>query len=164
MTHNDDTNAEDFLPDMNPNQEEEDSLYDLLFTELEKILDKESPSNAFTTWLIGERLRRTLAVIKDPQQGIKAFKALQQKLASRFSIELTEEKLHECLKFADAFPEMNIFSELCEKLTIEHFRLIIELESDMARIFYCELSKAENWDIQKLKLQIENKAFEKEFE
>lgn len=161
MIENDDLDADDFIPD----QTEEIDIHELLFSELTELLSNkhslETP--AVTSWLIGERLRRTLGVFQNEKKAKQAFKGLQIQISEKFGAEYTSEKLYVCLKLADEFPDMGIFSEYAETLTLEHFHLIMSIESDMARTFYCEMCKHEKWSVKDLEEQINSKAFEKEY-
>jgi len=165
MIENEDLGAEDFLPDPNADIEEID-IHELLFSELTELLgnkhSEEAP--AVTSWLIGERLRRTLGIFQNEKKAKKAFKGLQIQISEKFGEEYTAEKLYVCLKLADEFPDMGIFSEYAETLTLEHFHLIMSIDSDMARTYYCEMCKQHKWSVKELKSQIKNKAFEQEYE
>ena len=165
MIENDDLGAEDFIPDPNEGTEEID-IHELLFSELTELLankhSHEAP--AVTSWLIGERLRRTLGIFQNEKKAKQAFKGLQQQISEKFGAEFTEEKLYVCLKLADEFPDMGIFSEYAETMSLEHFHLVMAIDSDMARTYYCELCKQHKWSVSELTKQIKNKAFEKEFE
>lgn len=165
MIENDDLGADDFIPD--PNEEIEDiDIHELLFSELTELLgnkhSQEAP--AVTSWLIGERLRRTLGIFQDEKKAKKAFNGLQEQISSKFGAEFTSEKLYVCLKLADEFPDMGIFSEYAETLSLDHFLLIMSIELDMARTYYCEMCKHEKWSVEELESQIKSKAFEKEYE
>lgn len=164
MIENDDLGADDFIPD--PNEEiEEVDIYELLFSELTELLgNKHSQEDpAVTSWLIGERLRRTLGIFQDEKKAKKAFNGLQQQIAEKFGSEYSSEKLYTCLKLADEFPDMGIFSEYSKTLTLDHFLLIMDIDSDMARTYYCELCTHQKWSVKELGSQIKNKAFEKEY-
>jgi hypothetical protein len=161
----DDVMAEDFIPDGDntPEEVEEVDIYELLFSELTEVIDNGSSSPALTEWLIGERLRRTLAVITDNIKAKKAFEELQKNIAAKFGEEYTIDKLYECLKLADEFPDMALFSEIANDLSLDHLKIIVEIESDMARTFYCELARQEKWNTATLKENIVAKKFETEF-
>ena len=165
MIENEDLDAEDFIPDQNEEIEEVD-IYELLFSELTELLGgaQKFENPAVTSWLIGERLRRTLGIIQDDKKAKKAFEGLQKQISEKFGAEFTSEKLYTCLKLADEFPDMGIFSEYSETLSLEHFQLIMSIDSDMARTYYCEMCKQDKWSVEKLQKQIEDRAFEKEYE
>ncbi len=165
--------SENFIPDENNNEEtlpeenDEDTIdiHDLLFIELTELLNNQNnkKSPAITSWLIGERLRRTLSIITDEEKAKLAFEALQKQIAARFGHEFTLEKLYSCVKLADDFPDLTIFEEYAKQISLEHLLQIIKIESDMARTFYCEMTKLQNWSAQELQKHITAKLFEKEF-
>ena len=168
MIENEDLDAEDFIPDSENETEdiEEVDVHELLFSELSELLagSEHSDNPSITAWLIGERLRRTLGIINDNKKAKLAFKGLQQQIASKFGPEYTADKLYECLKLADEFPDIGIFSEYAEFLTPAHFSQILKIDSDMARTFYCEMCRQENWSAEELSAQIKAHAFEKEYD
>ncbi len=163
--------SENFIPEQDEDvssDENDDAIidiHDLLFSELTELLN--NPDNqknlALTSWLIGERLRRTLGIITNEENAILAFKALQTQIANRFGNEYSTEKLYSCLKLADDFPDLTIFEEYTKCISLEHFIQIIKLESDMTRTFYCEMTKFHKWTLPQLQKNIDGKLFEKEF-
>ena len=157
--------AEDFIPHEEEEVKDEDvDIYELLFNELTSIMqDRDSSSEEVTAWMIGDKLRRVLGVIADGEKGKEAFELLQQQIAKRFGADFTIEKLHECIKIADEFPDLFLFSEMTDHLNMEHIRALIEVNSDLARTYYSEMCKAENWSPEKLKENIDAKVFEKEY-
>ena len=164
MIENEDLDAEDFIPDSETETEEVD-IHELLFSELTELLgSNKSEDPSITSWLIGERLRRTLGIINDEKKAKQAFDGLQQQIAEKFGAEFTSQKLYECLKLADEFPDLGIFSEYTEFLSLDHFLQILTIESDMARTFYCEMCRQQNWSVAELSEQIKAHAFEKEYE
>ena len=162
MIDNDNIEADDFIPETKEDFEDVD-IHELLFTELTGIISSGQNDNPLTEWMVGERLRKTLAVISDSEKAKKAFNELQKTIADKFGGEYTVDKLYECLKLADEFPDVAHFSEICEELSLQHLQIIIEIESDMERIFYCEMARQEKWSVDQLKQKISEKAFEKEF-
>jgi hypothetical protein len=165
MDFEDELNAEDFIPNDGAEQVEEDvDLYDLLFKELSKIMmNRDSSSLEILYWLVGDKLRRVLAVISDKDKGLEALNVLQQQISTKYGHEFTLERLHECIKIADEFPDLALFSELVDHLCLEHIQALITVESDMARTYYGEMSKLEKWTPATLKEKIELQAFEKEY-
>ena len=164
MIENEDLDAEDFIPDSETETEEVD-IHELLFSELTELLgSSKSEDPSITSWLIGERLRRTLGIINDEKKAKQAFDGLQQQIAAKFGAEYTSQKLYECLKLADEFPDLGIFSEYTEFLSLDHFLQILTIDSDMARTFYCEMCRQQKWNVEELTKQIKAHAFEKEYE
>ena len=165
MIENEDLDAEDFIPDPETDTEEVD-IHELLFNELTELLgnSRKTENPSITAWLLGERLRRTLGIINDDKKAKQAFDGLQQQISEKFGAEYTSEKLYECLKLADEFPDMGIFSEYSEFLSLDHFLQILTIDSDMARTFYCEMCRQKKWSVKELADQIKAHAFEKEYE
>lgn len=157
--------AEDFIPQEEKEVKDEDvDIYELLFNELTSIMqDRDSSSVEVTAWMIGDKLRRVLGVVSDRKKGKEAFELLQKQISKRFGVEFTLEKLHECIKIADEFPDLFLFSEMTDHLSMDHIRALINLNSDLARTYYSEMCKAENWSAKELKEKISLKAFEKEY-
>lgn len=165
MVNNEDLDAEDFIPGSDEEEFEDIDIHELLFSELTELLtnDENAKNPAVTAWLIGERLRRTLGIITDEKKAKKAFEGLQVQISEKFGEEYTSEKLYECLKLADEFPDLSIFSEYTEDLTLDHFLHILTIESDMARTFYCEMCKMKKWSAEELSEKIKARVFESEY-
>ena len=157
--------AEDFITHEEEEVRDEDvDIYELLFNELTSIMqDRDSSSEEVTAWMIGDKLRRVLGIVTDKKKGKEAFELLQKQISKRFGAEFTLEKLHESIKIADEFPDLFLFSEMTDHLNMEHIRVLIEVQSDLARTYYSEMSKAEKWTPKQLKEKIDSKAFEKEY-
>ena len=165
MENQEDFEAEDFVPVEGETKEDEPiDIYELLFKELSSIMqERDSSSEEITSWMIGDKLRRVLGIIPDKDQGKKAFDVLQQQISKRFGNEFTHDKLHECLKIADEFPDIFLFSEMTDHLDINHIRILIKVKSDMARTYYSEMCKTEKWSAEQLAEKIDAKTFEKEY-
>ena len=163
MIEDDDVMADDFIPDSEPAESEEIDIYELFFNEVTEIINSGGDNQALTEWMIGERLRKTLAVISDPDKAKKAFKELQKNIIAKFGKEYSEDKLLECLKLADEFPDVALFSEISNDLSLEHLKLVIEVNSDMERTFYCEMARHEKWSVEELEEKIKGRAFQKEY-
>ncbi|MCM8536880.1 MAG: DUF1016 N-terminal domain-containing protein [Lentisphaeraceae bacterium] len=164
MEEQEDFNADDFIPADENNENEDVDIYELLFQELSSIMmDRDSSSVEVTAWMIGDKLRRVLGVISDNEKGKQAFALLQQQIESKYGVEFTQEKLHECIKIADEFPDLFLFSELTDHVDIHHIRHLINVDSDLARTYYSEMCKLEKWSADQLKEKIDAKAFEAEY-
>jgi hypothetical protein len=163
MIDGDDVMADDFIPDNNDSIEEDVDIHELLFSELTQIINNEASTPALLEWMVGEKLRRTLSIVTDNIKAKEAFEGLQKTISEKFGPEYTIDKLYECLKLADEFPDLILFSEIASDLTLDHLKLIIEIDSDMARTYYCELARHEKWDVETLKKKITDNTFEKEF-
>jgi len=138
-------------------------LYELLFDELHAILGKDQECELMNSWLMGDRLRRTLGIITDGEKGTKAFAAVLKRIQKEFGDIHSEESVREASKLSDDFPDMTIFNDLIEFMKREHFREILKLDDDMHRIFYCEMVRQHKWTAAELKEQIDSGLFEKEY-
>ena len=156
--------AEDFIPHEEEIKDEDVDIYELLFSELSSIMrDRDSSSAEVTAWMIGDKLRRVLGIVSDRKKGKEAFELLQKQISKRFGAEFTTEKLHECIKIADEFPDLFLFSEMTDHLSMNHIRSLITVKSDLARTYYIEMCKIEKWNPDQLKAKIDSKAFENEY-
>ena len=161
--NSEDAMPDDFIPNNEESNESDVDIYELLFSELTRITSNESSSPALTEWLIGERLRKTLSVFTDNVKAKEGFEGLQKNIAEKYGKEYTVDKLYECLKLADEFPDLTLYSEIADDLSLEHLKLIVEIDSDMARTFYCESARLNKWNVNTLKKKIADGEFEKEF-
>jgi predicted nuclease of restriction endonuclease-like (RecB) superfamily len=73
----------------------------------------------------------------------------------------SEKSLRHMLRFAEAFPDVQIVSALRRQLSWTHFREIIYIDDPLKREFYAELCRAEQWSTRTLRHKIGHLLYER---
>jgi predicted nuclease of restriction endonuclease-like (RecB) superfamily len=69
--------------------------------------------------------------------------------------------LHNCLRFAETFPDEQIVHALRTQLSWTHIRSIVPIEDELKRNFYIELCKIEKWSTRQLDERIQSMLYER---
>jgi predicted nuclease of restriction endonuclease-like (RecB) superfamily len=104
--------------------------------------------------------------------GKQVLKDLSDKLTAEFGKGYTEPNLRNFRQFYLTFPDIcqaNEESEtlspirytLCSELSWSHFRLLIRIENETARVFYMKEASSQNWSVRALERQISTLYYER---
>jgi predicted nuclease of restriction endonuclease-like (RecB) superfamily len=112
-------------------------------------------------WQVGARIHRDILNSKRADYGEKIVHAVSAKLAAEFGSGFTKTNLFNMVRFAEVFPDSNIFHALSGKLSWTHFRQIIYLDDPLQREFYAEMCRLENWSTRTLGQKIQSMLYER---
>jgi hypothetical protein len=78
----------------------------------------------------------------------------EQIVSALYGPGFSEKSLRHMLRFAEAFPDVQIVSALRRQLSWTHFKEIIYIDDPLKREFYAELCRAERWTTRTLRHKI----------
>ena len=116
---------------------------------------------AMLHWRIGQRIRRDILKEKRAEYGAEILQALSAKLTAEFGRGFSEKSLRHMVRFAEAFPGMEIVSALLRQLSWTHFLSLIYLDDPLKRDFYAEMCRIERWNTRTLDKKIQSMLFER---
>ncbi len=112
-------------------------------------------------WNIGRRINIEILNEKRAEYGKQIVATLSRQLTSEYGDGWSKRLLHQCLRFAEIIPDIQIVHTLCTQLSWSHIRLLISIENELKRDFYIEMSKMEHWSVRVLQERIKSMLFER---
>lgn len=140
-----------------------------LLTELRQLIDSARRRvavavNAELTllyWHVGERIHREILGGQRAGYGDEVVAALARHLCAEYGRGWSARQLRLCIRFAQAYPEVQIVHTLCAKLSWSHLRLLAALDNSIQRDFYTDLCQLENWSVRQLQERMQSMLFER---
>ena len=96
-------------------------------------------------WQVGDRIRREILKERRAAYGAEIVSALGRQLEQEFGRGFSEKSIRHMLRFAEAFPDVEIVSVLLRQLSWTHFKALIYLDDPLQRDFYAEMCRIERW-------------------
>ena len=94
-------------------------------------------------WRIGQRINDEVLQGERAEYGRETILALGRQLETEFGRGFSEKSLRHMVRFAEAFPDMQIVSSLLRQLSWTHFLALIYLKEPLQREFYAEMCRIE---------------------
>ena len=116
---------------------------------------------AFLYWQIGKRVREDILGMERAEYGRQILSTLCAKLTAEFGPGYTPGNMFLMIRFAEAFPDLEIVRTLCVKLSWSHIRRIIYVEDQLGREFYAEMAQLERWSVRALEDRSRSMLFER---
>lgn len=112
-------------------------------------------------WQIGQRIHSEVLQGERAAYGEQIVSALARQLESDYGRGFSAKNLRHMLRFAEAFPDMQIVSTLSRQLAWSHFLELIYLKDPLARDFYTQMCAQERWSVRQLRERKETMLFER---
>ena len=140
-----------------------------LVTELRQLIDSARRRAAVAVnaeltllyWQVGERIHREILGGQRAGYGDEVVAALARHLCAEYGRGWSARQLRLCIRFAQAYPEVQIVHTLCAKLSWSHLRLLAALDDAIQRDFYTGLCQLENWSVRQLQERMQSMLFER---
>jgi len=118
---------------------------------------------ALTTlyWQVGRRVRTEVLEGRRAEYGAKLVATLGRQLQSHYGRSFGEKSLHHMIRFADAFPDVEIVSALRTQLSWSHFKQLIYIPDELKRDFYAEMCRVEGWSTRVLARKVGGMLYER---
>lgn len=104
-----------------------------------------------TYWNIGKQINEAQGENERAEYGKGLLKFLSEKLTAEFGKGYTVTNLKYMRQFYNAFP---IGHALRDQLSWTHYRMLLKVEDDTARMFYLDECAKSNWSTRQLERQI----------
>jgi predicted nuclease of restriction endonuclease-like (RecB) superfamily len=112
-------------------------------------------------WRIGKRINEEVLQGERAEYGRETIAALGRQLEIEFGRGFSEKSLRHMVRFAEAFPDMQIVSSLLRQLSWTHFLSLIYLKDSLQREFYAEMCRIERWSTRTLQAKIASLLYER---
>lgn len=112
-------------------------------------------------WRVGHRIQQEILQHKRAEYGKQIVSRLSQQLQEKYGRNFELGNLRRMIQFTQQFPDVEIVAPLARQLSWSHFVILIPIKDIEARMFYTQLAARELLGKRELRLQINNKAFER---
>jgi len=112
-------------------------------------------------WRVGDRVRREILGERRAEYGAEIVSALGRQLEQEFGRGFSAKSLHHMIRFAEAFPSVEIVSALLRELSWTHFKALIYLDDPLKRDFYAEMCRIERWSTRTLQERVQSMLYER---
>ncbi|WP_462251965.1 PDDEXK nuclease domain-containing protein [Ferruginibacter sp.] len=140
-----------------------------LFNELSQLIEQSqqqvvSQANSTLTmlfWHIGNRINKEILQNKRADYGKQIVATLSTQLEERYGRNFELGNLRRMLQFAEQFPDLSIVATLSRQLSWSHFRELIPIKNQEAKLYYAQASATQSLGVRELRKQISTKTFER---
>jgi predicted nuclease of restriction endonuclease-like (RecB) superfamily len=112
-------------------------------------------------WNVGKRINEDILKNKRADYGKRIVPTLSAQLEGAYGKNFETKNLRRMMQFAEQFPDFEIVAPLARQLSWSHFRELIPIKSEEARLFYAKEATERGWGKRELRQSIERKEFER---
>lgn len=112
-------------------------------------------------WQIGQRIHSEVLQGERAGYGEQIVLTLSRQLETDYGRGFSSKNLRHMLRFAQAFPDVDIVSAVRRQLSWTHIKALIYIEDPLKREFYVEMCKAEGWSTRTLLDRLDSMLFER---
>lgn len=140
-----------------------------LLNELSQLIEQSqhqvvSQANSTLTilfWHIGNRINKEILQNRRADYGKQIVSTLSMQLKERYGRNFELGNLRRMMQFAEQFDDLPIVATLSRQLSWSHFRELIPLKSQEAKLYYAQVSATQKLGVRDLRKQISTKTFER---
>jgi hypothetical protein len=96
-------------------------------------------------WNVGKRINEDMLQNKRAGYGKQIVATVAQQLADKYGKNFELRNLRRMMQFAEQFSDMEIVAPLARQLSWSHFKELIPLKDEKARLFYAREASERHW-------------------
>jgi predicted nuclease of restriction endonuclease-like (RecB) superfamily len=112
-------------------------------------------------WNIGKSINDEILKNDRADYGKKVILGLSQELQNRYGTGFSKRNLHSFIKLSAVFQDITIVQTLSAQLSWSHLYSIINIENEIKREFYIQMTVHERWSVRTLQERIDSMLFER---
>lgn len=112
-------------------------------------------------WRIGGRVGQEILKGSRAEYGEEIVSTVSRQLEMEYGNGFSAKNIRHMIRFADAFPDIQIVSTLSRQLSWSHFKEIIYLKQPLQKEFYAEMCRVECWSVRTLRQKIGSLLYER---
>jgi len=116
---------------------------------------------ALMYWDIGQCVNSFVLEHKRAEYGKRIVATLSQQLVERYGNSFEPSNLRRMMQFAEVYPDVAFVATLSRQLSWSHFKELIPLKNDEARLYYANDVAERHYGVRELRRQIARKAYER---
>lgn len=135
-----------------------------------KLLIQETKKNVATAvnssltlmyWTIGQKIQEDILNTSRANYGKEIVNSVSTQLVKDFGSGFSKRNLFHMIRFFKVFTNEKIVHALSTQLSWTHFRTLIQIEDDLKRNFYIEMTKLDKWSTRTLNDRIDSQLYER---
>lgn len=138
-------------------------------TDIKKLIEQSKQNVALAVnaeitllyWNVGKRINDEVLNNQRAEYGKQVIASLSVQLTEDYGQGWSKRQLHNCMRFAEIFPDATIVNALRTQLTWTHIRMIIPMEDQLKREFYIMMCKLEKWSSRQFQERIQSMLYER---
>ena len=138
-------------------------------TDIKKLIEQSKQNVALAVnaeitllyWNVGKRINDEVLNNQRAEYGKQVIASLSVQLTEDYGQGWSKRQLHNCMRFAEIFPDATIVNALRTQLTWTHIRMIIPMEDQLKRDFYIMMCKLEKWSSRQFQERIQSMLYER---
>lgn len=142
---------------------------DKLLGDIRKMIDETRSVVAATVntgltmlyWRIGQRIGLEILKGSRAEYGEEIVSTVSRQLEMEYGNGFSSKNIRHMIRFAEAFPDVQIVSTLSRQLSWSHFKEIIYLKEPLQKEFYAEMCRVERWSVRTLRQKIASMLYER---
>jgi predicted nuclease of restriction endonuclease-like (RecB) superfamily len=142
---------------------------DRLLGDLRKMIEEARATVATTVnagltmlyWRIGGRVGQEVLKGARAEYGEQIISTVSRQLEMEYGSGFSAKNIRHMIRFADAFPDVQIVSTLSRQLSWSHFKEMIYLKEPLQKEFYAEMCRVERWSVRTLRQKIASMLYER---
>lgn len=136
-------------------------LSQLIEQSQQQVVSQANSTLTLLFWHIGNRINKEILQNKRADYGKQIVSILSTQLKEKYGRNFELGNLRRMLQFAELFSDLQIVATLSRQLSWSHFRELIPIKSQEARLFYAQTSATQTLGVRELRKQISTKTFER---
>ena len=112
-------------------------------------------------WQIGKRIKTEILQNSRAGYGEQIVQSLSAQLITEYGQGWGIKQLRHCIKFAEAYPDVQIVSTLWRQLSWSHLKEVIYMDDPLKKEFYIEICKLEKWSVRTFRERIQSMLYER---
>jgi len=136
-------------------------LRDLIESARARVASTANRELALLYWRVGRRIHAEVLGGERATYGKEIVATLSPQLVAAYGRGFEKSNLHRMVKFSTLFPDEEIVVTLSRQLTWSHFVALLPIKDPLARDFYAEMCRVEQWDVRTLRKKISGMLFER---
>ncbi|WP_281322545.1 PDDEXK nuclease domain-containing protein [Flavobacterium aestivum] len=112
-------------------------------------------------WNIGKSINDEILKNDRADYGKKVILGLSQELQNRYGTGFSKRNLHSFIKLSTVFQDITIVQTVSAQLSWSHLYSIINIENQIKREFYIQMTIHERWSVRTLQERIDSMLFER---
>jgi predicted nuclease of restriction endonuclease-like (RecB) superfamily len=112
-------------------------------------------------WHVGQRIGTEVLGGQRAGYGEEVVATVSRQLTADYGRSFSAKSLRHMMRFAEAFPSLEIVSTLSRQLAWSHFMELIYLKDPLQRDFYAEMCSIERWSVRTLRDRVGSMLFER---
>ena len=131
-----------------------EDLRSLILSARQRIAVVANSTSTLLYWHLGQRLLKENLQNQRAAYGKQILATVSRELTAEFGRGFSYATVNRAIQFSELFPDPEIVSTLSTQLSWSHFMELLPIKEPLARDFYAEMCRIEQWDVRTLRQKV----------